>query len=233
MAPQHGSGRARCYCSDTCRSAARRRRTAETERNRFESDPTPGHSGGMLTSTRRTVGDLATARALAHPLRWRLLGLLRAEGPATATQLAARVGQSAANCSWHLRVLAAHDLIHRTASASRRETPWRARDLTLLLPEDTTAMPAEDRDALFTIFHEHEIDLFRSWWRRRRPTEPKAWRDAVFSQLSLAWVTPDEMGRLSTAIGDAVVAQTDRRRSSRRHPRDARQVRIFAWGVPA
>jgi hypothetical protein len=38
-------------------------------------------------------------RALAHPLRLRLLGLLRMDGPATASTLAEEVGESPARVS--------------------------------------------------------------------------------------------------------------------------------------
>ena len=40
------------------------------------------------------VSDPQVLRALAHPLRGRLLGLLRVDGPSTATRLAERVGES-------------------------------------------------------------------------------------------------------------------------------------------
>src|SRR5690349_10771636 len=47
----------------------------------------------------------AQLRALAHPLRLQLLHLLHAEGPATATQLAHRLGESTGSTSYHLRAL--------------------------------------------------------------------------------------------------------------------------------
>ena len=45
-------------------------------------------------------------RVLAHPLRSRLLATLRAEGPATATSLAATLGTNSGATSYHLRQLA-------------------------------------------------------------------------------------------------------------------------------
>lgn len=50
-------------------------------------------------------------RALAHPLRVQLLGLLRLDGPATASRLAARVGESSGATSYHLRQLAAYGFV--------------------------------------------------------------------------------------------------------------------------
>jgi Helix-turn-helix domain len=46
-------------------------------------------------------------RGLAHPIRVRLLYLLETDGPATATQLGRRIGQSSGVTSYHLRMLAA------------------------------------------------------------------------------------------------------------------------------
>ena len=50
-------------------------------------------------------------RALSHPLRVRLLDLLRFDGPSTATLLARRVGESSGATSYHLRQLARHGFI--------------------------------------------------------------------------------------------------------------------------
>lgn len=72
--------------------------------------------------------DARSLRGLAHPLRVRLLGLLREHGPATATGLAAQVGESSGVTSYHLRQLAAHGFIveDEAPRRSRRERWWRA-----------------------------------------------------------------------------------------------------------
>jgi DNA-binding transcriptional ArsR family regulator len=67
-------------------------------------------------------------RALAHPLRVRLLNLLRKDGPATATLLAKRVGESSGATSYHLRQLAAYGFVEDDPDQSRvgRERWWRS-----------------------------------------------------------------------------------------------------------
>jgi DNA-binding transcriptional ArsR family regulator len=66
-------------------------------------------------------------RALAHPLRLRLLGLLRADGPATASQLAVRTGQSSGSTSYHLRQLAAAGFVtEEEERGNGRDRWWRA-----------------------------------------------------------------------------------------------------------
>ena len=82
---------------------------------------------------RRRHPDARSLRGLAHPLRLQLLGLLRSDGPATATQLAVRTGQSSGATSYHLRQLAAYGFVIEDAerTTGRRERYWRAahRDL--------------------------------------------------------------------------------------------------------
>lgn len=64
---------------------------------------------------------------LAHPLRMRMLGLLRLDGAATASGLAQRVGESSGTTSWHLRQLADAGLVEEdTEIGNKRERWWRA-----------------------------------------------------------------------------------------------------------
>ncbi|MFJ4815291.1 ArsR/SmtB family transcription factor [Streptomyces sp. NPDC088801] len=70
--------------------------------------------------------DTAALKALTHPLRIQLLGLLRQDGPATASELAARTGESSASTSYHLRVLAKYAFIAEAEHRDGRERRWRA-----------------------------------------------------------------------------------------------------------
>lgn len=71
--------------------------------------------------------DSASVRALAHPLRNRIIGRLRSDGPATATQLAGRLGTNTGNTSYHLRKLAEIGMVEEVAdSGDGRDRWWRA-----------------------------------------------------------------------------------------------------------
>lgn len=71
--------------------------------------------------------DPSSLKALAHPLRLRLLGLLREYGPATATELGRRLGESSGSTSYHLRQLARYGFVTDAPDrSSRRERAWRA-----------------------------------------------------------------------------------------------------------
>ncbi len=66
-------------------------------------------------------------RGLVHPVRMRLLRLLQVDGPATATGLAHRIGESSGVTSYHLRVLAEHGyIVEDTERGNGRDRWWRA-----------------------------------------------------------------------------------------------------------
>src|ERR1051326_4427443 len=80
-------------------------------------------------------------RGLVHPIRVRLLRLLLADGPATATQLGRKLGQSSGVTSYHLRMLA--DLgfiVEDTERSTGRDRYWRSRysssSFTFRAPDD-------------------------------------------------------------------------------------------------
>ena len=66
-------------------------------------------------------------KALAHPVRLRMLGLLRMEGPATATTLATRLGLNTGATSYHLRQLAQHGFVVEDTERGNGRDRWWAR----------------------------------------------------------------------------------------------------------
>jgi len=89
----------------------------------------------------RIEPDAMALRALAHPQRLKMLGLLRLEGPATATSLAERLGLNSGATSYHLRQLARHGFIEDDSErGNARERWWRAAH------ESTSIPPAAGDD---------------------------------------------------------------------------------------
>jgi DNA-binding transcriptional ArsR family regulator len=82
-----------------------------------ERKPTPG-------ARIRYLDDPKAIRALAHPLRAKLLGLLREHGPSTATALADIVGESHGSTSYHLRQLFKHGLIEDVPQLGNGRDRW-------------------------------------------------------------------------------------------------------------
>src|SRR5579872_2886079 len=93
---------------------------------------------GRMPSERRTVTRLTdprALRALAHPLRLKLVGVLRLHGPLTATRAGELLGESSASTSFHLRQLAKYGLVEEAGGGHGRERPWRATKLFTDIPE--------------------------------------------------------------------------------------------------
>jgi hypothetical protein len=81
-----------------------------------------------MTELRLTGTD--TLRAMAHPLRMRILGSLRVDGPATSAMLARRLGTDSGQTSHHLRLLARYGFVVDAPELGRgargRERWWKA-----------------------------------------------------------------------------------------------------------
>lgn len=89
------------------------------------SDDDEGFLG--LDPARDVLLSPSAMRGLVNPLRLRLLELLQADGPSTATELGRRVGQSTGVTSYHLRVLAQHGfIVEDEERGDDRDRWWRA-----------------------------------------------------------------------------------------------------------
>ncbi len=63
-------------------------------------------------------------RALAHPVRMALLELFAYHETLTATQASELLGESPANCAFHLRTLAKYGFVREAGGGKGRERPW-------------------------------------------------------------------------------------------------------------
>lgn len=119
-----------------------------------------------------------TLRGIAHPLRLRMLSLLRADGPATATTLADRLGQSTGATSYHLRQLAQYGFVVEDPSlGAGRERWWRAAHRGTLLEGDLVRDAPVDTEAYLravALLYAERVDR----WLGERVTLPQDW-DAV------------------------------------------------------
>src|SRR5688572_10834361 len=68
--------------------------------------------------------DLESLKGLAHPLRVKILDLLSTYGPATATGLAERLGESSGATSYHLRQLARHGFVREVEGRGTGRERW-------------------------------------------------------------------------------------------------------------
>jgi DNA-binding transcriptional ArsR family regulator len=188
----------------------------------------------MATERRtRQVTDPLAMRALAHPLRLRLLRLVRDRHPVTGAELAAVVGESSASVSYHLSILARHGFIEPdpAAAQSRRHKPWRATyESDSVVAGATTGPIAETAEGalLLAMLTEgrREVDTFLA----RHQDLPQAWRETAAFLSSSVVLLPAEVDE----VADAVRALLDRydRRGAPDLPADARRVSVSFIAVP-
>ncbi|MFE7130759.1 ArsR/SmtB family transcription factor [Streptomyces sp. NPDC057638] len=137
---------------------------------------------GSPETPRHRPLDPRTLRGLAHPLRMRLLSSLRHDGPATASQLAARLGESSGATSYHLRQLAAYGFVEDAPEHGKgRERWWRASsegtsiDHTLFSDPDPSVRGAADL-FIHEVAHQHTQEV--GTWLATASEWPDDWRRA-------------------------------------------------------
>ena len=181
----------------------------------------------MPSKERRTISDPKALRALAHPLRMRLLQLIAREGTLTATQCAAEVGESVANCSYHLNTLAKYDYIEQAEGGQGREKPWQVvhegHSWTNVNADPEAAMAAE---AASNAFLEFAFDKIRERHRSEHH-EPDEWRDAVGLSDSSEYLTADELLAMRKEIEEIMRRYKERREDPGTRPEGARPVYLL------
>lgn len=165
------------------------------------------------TAASRGPLDARALRGLAHPLRLRILATLRADGPATATMLARRLGHNSALTSYHLRQLSAHGFVSEDPTrGTTRERWWQAAEATT--EYSTAELRRGDPEVagmflrgIASIFVDQMLRSIEEW-----PTLPPQWQDAAaWSDVQLE-LTADELRELRQRIADLV--------ETYRHPGD-------------
>jgi DNA-binding transcriptional ArsR family regulator len=161
------------------------------------------------------VTDVRALRALAHPLRNRLLGLLRLDGPSTATLLGQRVGESSGSTSYHLRQLAAYGFVEELPGhGTGRERWWQARHrMTSWQADDVTGQPGGDevQDEMTRLQVTGHGRVLDAWLQQRAALGP-AWTTAASINDYALRLTPEQ----ARTLADELLAVLDR--WSTQHP---------------
>ena len=173
------------------------------------------------------ITDPKALRALAHPVRWKLLDLITREGTATATQCAEEVGESVANCSYHLNTLAKYGYVEPAEGGQGREKPWRVTERRQSWGDvglDTEG--ARAAQAATTAFLDFELNLIRERFLTSH-LEPDDWREAVGSNNTNIYLTPAELLEVREEIRQIMIRFEDRRDRPGTRPEGARPVNLF------
>lgn len=153
-------------------------------------------------------------RGVAHPLRVRMLTILRTEGPATATTLARRLDQNTGATSYHLRQLAEYGFIVEAPSrGGRRERWWQAAHANTVVADDSVLSRDEGLGTAY-------LQALGRVWSDAMTTAidataslPPEWRDAQDFGDYVLTLTPAEAEELT-----AEIHQLLRRRNSPPEP---------------
>ncbi|MEU8297400.1 helix-turn-helix domain-containing protein [Micromonospora sp. NPDC048909] len=183
----------------------------------------------------RQVTDSRVLAAMSHPLRRRLMDVLKVHGPATVGMLAERTAQAPANVSHHLKALAAAELVAEAPELARdrRERWWRLVSRGLRWSNaDFDSDPAARAvaDAATSLNLDRHVALARAWHATDDATHA-AWADAPFSTDRWLHLTPEELDELGREVIDLLARWADRK-----VPDDGRErqpVFLFAYGIPA
>ncbi|MCR6494413.1 helix-turn-helix domain-containing protein [Cellulomonas sp. P24] len=183
-----------------------------------------------LRSVRLT--DPRALRAYAHPTRMALVGLLRRDGPQTATQAARVIGESVASCSFHLRQLARYGVVEEAGGGRGREKPWRATAMLTsweAVPEDPAAAAATEalQLAVAELYLEQTVR-----WVRRQSQEPPEWQRAAQCGDSLLHLTAAELQELGDKIQDLMRPYLDRLEDADARPAGSRPVTVLHLAFP-
>jgi hypothetical protein len=166
-------------------------------------------------------------RALAHPLRWKLLDVLSSEGEATATRCSQLLGESVASCAYHLGILGKYGYLERVPDVAGRERPWReidqTQDLSAASPELEDQLASE---AAFEAFLDHEFEQMKARLRAQA-SEPEEWAMASASGGSTMWVTADELAAIKDEMMALLLRHTERSTDPSLRPAGARHARVF------
>lgn len=178
--------------------------------------------------------DARSLRGLAHPLRMRLLDALRFGGPATASRLAEKLGESSGATSYHLRQLAAHGFIEDAPERGKgRERWWKAAQQGLRLDEALLADAGpEVRGAADTYLHEVATAQTRdlSTWLGNRHTWSQEWNRTWDLSSATLMLTPELTQELIEKMHALV--ETYRDRAVDEGDAEAARVRVHTRAFP-
>jgi DNA-binding transcriptional ArsR family regulator len=183
----------------------------------------------------REITDARVLAALAHPLRRRLMDVLRVHGPATASALADRTDQAVGNISHHIRALADVGLVEEAPELAkdRRERWWRLVASSLRWSGQTLSDdPAEEAivQAAQSLTLDRHTGHVRAWFAAG-DEEREPWRDTAFIFEKWLHLTADELGELSGEIAEVLSRWSGRQPADDGEHREP--VLVFTYAIPA
>ena len=178
-----------------------------------------------------SITDPIVMRALAHPVRTALFELLSVVETLTASEASELLGESPANCAFHLRTLAKYGFAEEAGGGRGRERPWKAvnRSISISTKQDDpqAAMAA---DALSRMWFEQWVERARATYSSRSMLP--GWEHASGWQRSAVYLTPDETQDLTRDIQQLLRKYESRREHPAERPPGAVPVEWTVFKAP-
>lgn len=187
---------------------------------------------------RRVALDASLLKAMAHPLRLRILGALRIAGPSTASRLAEQLGESSGLTSYHLRTLAAAGLVEDDPDrGTGRDRWWRAaHDVSSFRTSDFEGTEAAGAADWLVSAADQMREREVATWSAQQGDWPAAWRDVSDRSDYYLLATTDELRALTDAVHQllraAMTTTIARRDGDEPVPPDAEHVRLHMLAFP-
>ena len=191
-------------------------------------DETRGHGRPRSVELR----DARALRALAHPTRLKLVGLLRLQGPMTATQAARELGETPQRCTFHLGQLAKYGLVEEAGGGRGRERPWRATASFTSWPNVMTEQEASAAGQLLeAVVAEQHFEAVMGWIERK-DEEPPEWQEAAQLDDVALYLTACELSELGRDIWSLFEPYLARAERADLRPDGTRPVTILNLAFP-
>ena len=189
---------------------------------------------GTETAPERVELDLTdpkAMRAFAHPVRMALLELIEVAGTLTATQASELLGESPANCAFHLRTLGKYGFIAETGGGKGRERPWKIANQRIRLSTD------QESPSAALVARTVQQQWFDRVMRRAREilgsdNKPEGWRDAQAGTQTVLFLTRDELTQLTEDVRQVLDRYEERQGDPAKRPEGALPVELLYFAYP-
>lgn len=178
--------------------------------------------------------DRAMLRALAHPMRNRILASLRLEGPATSATLAERLNTNTGQTSYHLRALADVGLVVEEIDRGKgRERWWKSAHKGTSWSETAFTEDPEDRHAAdwLTRYHTRANARRIDDWLDARAEWSDEWQNAAYIGDSWLITTPERLKALMDEVDEII--DRYREEGSRLDDDTAELVTLIRYAFPS
>lgn len=161
---------------------------------------------------REIVPGVDQLKALTHPVRVRMLGMLRVDGPATATTLAARLGINSGATSYHLRQLAQHGFIEDDESRGNARERWWKAVHQFTVTGDRQVPDTDDGQETLGAYLQTVVTTYTQQLQaalEERELIAKEWREVFNLNDRVVRLTPSQAHRLGEQVNELVLGLED------------------------